>query len=91
VTVATSLGSADIVLMRRHGVTIVGQNVRQTVYRSISAELNARLQVTAMGLGEPTYLTPTEAVAAAATTESQVDRPWALWRAAACSGVCENK
>jgi len=85
---AESLGTADIVLMRGHGATIVGQNVRQAVYRAIYAELNARLQLASIGLGEPIYLTAAEADAAADATEAQVDRPWRIW----CEAVhCTSK
>ena len=88
---AESMGQADMVLMRGHGVTIVGHNVRQAVYRAVYAELNARLQLASVGLGEPTYLTSAEASAAAATTESQIDRPWRIWRDAAhCPSLVDN-
>lgn len=80
---AERLGRAPIILMRGHGVTVVGENVRQAVYRAIYAELNARLQLAANGLGEATFLSPAEARAACETNEGHLERPWHVWRAAA--------
>jgi HCOMODA/2-hydroxy-3-carboxy-muconic semialdehyde decarboxylase len=80
---ARSLGAAHCVLMRGHGSTVVAPSLKLVVYRAIYAEVNARLQTQALALGEPEYLTPAEAAAAAETTEGQVERPWALWKAAA--------
>jgi HCOMODA/2-hydroxy-3-carboxy-muconic semialdehyde decarboxylase len=80
---AEELGAAPIVLMRGHGATIVGDNIRQVVYRAIYAELNARLQLAADGLGVATYLTAAEAEAARETNEGQLERPWHVWRASA--------
>jgi HCOMODA/2-hydroxy-3-carboxy-muconic semialdehyde decarboxylase len=78
---ADSLGSASFVLMRGHGSTTVAPSLKLAVYRAVYAEVNARIQQQAMQLGEPEYLTPQEAVAAMASTEGQVERPWALWKA----------
>lgn len=80
---ARSLAQSQCVLMRGHGSTVVAPTLKLVVYRAIYAELNARLQAQAIQLGEPTYLSAAEAVAAAATTEGQVERPWQLWKAAA--------
>jgi HCOMODA/2-hydroxy-3-carboxy-muconic semialdehyde decarboxylase len=80
---AERLGGAQIILMRGHGVTLVGGNIRQVVYRAIYAELNARLQLAANSLGVATYLTVAEAEAARETNEGQLERPWRVWREAA--------
>jgi HCOMODA/2-hydroxy-3-carboxy-muconic semialdehyde decarboxylase len=79
---ATSLGKHNIVLMRGHGSTVVGFNVRQAVYRAVYAELNARQQSEALRLGAPNYLTPGEAVESARANDSQQDRAWNLWKRA---------
>ena len=79
---AKSLGSGNIVLMRGHGSTVVGYNLRQAVYRAVYAELNARLQSEALRLGSPTYLTPGEAMESAKANDSQQDRAWTLWKRA---------
>ena len=78
-SLAQSLGGCSCVLMRGHGSTTVGSSVEQAVYRAIYAEVNARLQSQAMGMGEVTYLTPKEAELAAAANDSQIQRSWDLW------------
>ncbi len=78
---AKSLGRAPFALMRGHGAVAVGASLKQTVYRAIYAEVNARLQAEAMRLGpNVTYLNDQEAVNAARTNDTVVDRPWGLWK-----------
>jgi HCOMODA/2-hydroxy-3-carboxy-muconic semialdehyde decarboxylase len=77
---AQSLGSCSCVLMRGHGSTVVATSIEQAVYRAIYAEVNAKLQAQALGLGEVTYLTPKEAGLAAAANDTQIGRSWDLWR-----------
>jgi len=79
---ARSLGGNNIVLMRGHGSTVIGFNLRQAVYRAVYAEMNARLQSEALRLGEPNYLTPGEAVESAKANDGQQDRAWNLWKRA---------
>ena len=74
-----AMGSCSCVLMRGHGSTVVGNSVEQVVYRAIYAEVNAQLQLQAMGLGPVTYLTPGEAQLAAESNDTQIARSWALW------------
>ncbi len=69
----------DIVLMRGHGSTLVGNSVKQAVYRAVYAELNARYQLQAMQLGEVTFLTAGESQSCVQNVEGQVQRPWDLW------------
>lgn len=78
---ARSLGSGFIVLMRGHGSTVVGETLRHAVYRAVYAEINARLQSEALRLGPVTYLTAEEAAAALKKVETQIQRPWDLWKA----------
>jgi HCOMODA/2-hydroxy-3-carboxy-muconic semialdehyde decarboxylase len=82
---ATSLAGANFVLMRGHGSTTVAPSLKLVVYRAVYAEINARLQLQALQLGDPEYLTSKEAEAAAASTEGQVERPWALWQSDAAA------
>lgn len=77
---AGSLGQSPLVLMRGHGSTVVGTSLRQAVYRAVYAETNARLQMDALRLGEPVYLSRGEAAAAEHVTDQQIDRAWELWR-----------
>jgi ribulose-5-phosphate 4-epimerase/fuculose-1-phosphate aldolase len=73
-------GFLGCVLMRGHGSTAVGISIEQVVYRAIYAEVNAKLQLQALGMGEVTYLTETEAQLAAAANDGQIARSWNLWR-----------
>ena len=79
---ATALGNAVAVLMRGHGVAVVGPNLRFAVGRSIYLEANASIQLEAIGLGgEVTYLAPEEAARVLATGENRgYERPWELWK-----------
>jgi len=77
---AGSLQGAAAVLMRGHGVTVVGSTLRQAVFRAVYTEVGARLQAEASRLGPVTFLTPAEAAAAARTNDAQIDRAWELWR-----------
>ena len=77
---AAALGRHSCVLMRGHGSTTVGASIEQVVYRAIYAEVNARLQAQAMGMGPVTYLTEEEAQLAAAANDTQIGRSWDLWR-----------
>jgi HCOMODA/2-hydroxy-3-carboxy-muconic semialdehyde decarboxylase len=78
---AKSLGKHSIVLMRGHGATMVGTaSIRQAVYRAVYAEKNARLQLEALRLGTPNYLTTEEAKGAAAANDYSLDRAWQLWK-----------
>jgi ribulose-5-phosphate 4-epimerase/fuculose-1-phosphate aldolase len=76
---AKSLGEHSLVLMRGHGSTAVGSSLEQAVYRAVYAEVNARLQLQAVALGEVTYLNETEAAKAAAANDTQLPRVWELW------------
>ena len=49
------------------------------VFRAVYTQTNARLQTTALALGEPIYLSAGEAATADATMNTQVDRAWNLW------------
>ena len=77
---AAELGGDSVVLMRGHGCTVVGPSLRVAVYRAVYTELNARLLLQALALGEVTTLTAGEAEATRVTNEAQVDRPWGLWK-----------
>ncbi|ENY9925076.1 TPA: class II aldolase/adducin family protein [Pseudomonas aeruginosa] len=77
---ARSLGDASFVLMRGHGSTVVAPTLKQAVYRAVYAEVNARMQMEALNLGDVVYLSEEEAATACANIETQVDRPWELWK-----------
>jgi ribulose-5-phosphate 4-epimerase/fuculose-1-phosphate aldolase len=77
---ARSLGDAAAVLMRGHGITVVGVDVRQAVFRAIYTEVNARLQSEALRLGPLVPLNAHEARRASAANDSQIERAWELWK-----------
>ena len=77
---ASSLGARSTVLMRGHGSTVVGTSIEQVVYRAIYAEVNAKLQLQAVTLGEVNYLNAQEAAKAAAINDTQLTRTWELWQ-----------
>ena len=77
---AGSLGRNPAVLMRGHGVTVVGATLREAVFRAVYTEFNARIQADALRLGPVTALTDGEAAASAATNASQIDRAWNVWK-----------
>lgn len=76
---ADSLAQSNVVLMRGHGSTTVGESVQQAVYRAVYSEINARIQLSAQALGTPTFLTSGEAEAAEETAQLQVERTWSYW------------
>lgn len=77
---ARALGSRSAVLMRGHGSTVVGVSLEQVVYRAIYTEVNAKLQIQAISLGEVTYLNEQEAANAASANDTQLARNWELWQ-----------
>lgn len=78
-SLARSLGSHAVVLMRGHGCTVVAESLKVAVYRAVYTNLNAQVQLSAQTLGDPIFLSAGEAQATAAANESQVDRAWRLW------------
>ncbi len=77
---AKSLGPKAVVLMRGHGVTVTGPTLPEAVYRGVYVDVNARLQLEAIGLGAVNYLTEQEGRATAAANASQIGRAWELWK-----------
>ncbi len=76
---AKSLGKHNCVLMRGHGSTVVGTSLEQVVYRAIYAEVNAKLQWAANGLGAISFLNEEEAQLASDMNDGQIPRSWNLW------------
>jgi len=78
---ATSLADKSVALMRGHGNVVVAPTLPLVVYRAIYTEMNAKLQVQAIGLGGSiNYLDPEEGVKTELVTNSTVVRPWELWK-----------
>jgi ribulose-5-phosphate 4-epimerase/fuculose-1-phosphate aldolase len=82
---AQVLGEKTCVLMRGHGVAVVGPTIQHVVGRSIYLEVNARIQIQSMTLGgNITSLDPQEAQKMMEAGENRgYERPWELWKAKA--------
>ena len=81
VALAHSLGAKSVVLMRGHGCAIVGDSIEQVVYRAIYTEMNAKLQLQALALGEPEFLNDEEVEKATQMNNGTMMRAWNLWKA----------
>jgi ribulose-5-phosphate 4-epimerase/fuculose-1-phosphate aldolase len=82
---AQALGDKTCVLMRGHGVAVVGSTIQYAVGRSIYLDVNAKVQAQAMALSSNvTYLDPQEAQKMMEGGENRgYERPWELWKAKA--------
>ncbi len=76
---ANCLANHSVVLMRGHGISVVGDTLQQATFRAVYAEKNGAIQARAMALGEPQYLTDAEAASADEANQGQVQRAWEFW------------
>ena len=60
-SLARALGQHSVVVMRRHGATVIGGDLRELVFRTIYSARNAEYQLAAAMLGNVSSLTPGEA------------------------------
>ena len=71
----------NCVLMRGHGMTVVGDSVQEAVFRAIYTEMNARLQLQATALEGPiAFLSDEEGRRSTAANRGTLERPWELWK-----------
>jgi len=81
---AAALGKCNCVLMRGHGMTVVGDGIPEAVFRAIYTEMNARLQLQATQLEGPIeFLSDEEGKGSTAANRGTLERPWELWKSAA--------
>jgi len=82
---ARAVGQGAVALMRGHGCVVAGPSIRLAVMIAIYTQVNARLQMDAMRLGEPKFLTDGEiqAMTERQSTPLAADRAWDDWRARA--------
>jgi ribulose-5-phosphate 4-epimerase/fuculose-1-phosphate aldolase len=80
-SLARALGSHRMVLMKRHGVTVVGTDVRDCVYRAVQSCRNADFQVRAMTIGTIGSLSAGETELAGQITgkTTGLTRSWDYW------------
>src|SRR5687768_9493925 len=78
---AGALGDCACVLMRGHGMTVVGDGIQEAVFRAIYTEMNARLQIQARLLDGPIeFLSEEEGKRSTAANRGTLERPWELWK-----------
>jgi ribulose-5-phosphate 4-epimerase/fuculose-1-phosphate aldolase len=77
-SLARALGPHPVVLMRRHGATVVGATLKDLVLRSLFLCQNAQYQLQAQILGKPSFLHPGEVEKANlfSPPRAGVDRAW---------------
>lgn len=81
---AASLGRCPCVLMRGHGMTVVGESLPEAVFRAVYTEMNAKLQGLAAQLEGPiTFLSEEEGRRATTSNRGTIERPWELWKSRA--------
>ena len=85
---ARMLGSSSVVLMRGHGDVVVGESVKQVVFRAIYTEVTAKLEAEALRLGQGrvNFLNDQEAAKATETNNAVLGRAWELWKQRALAG-----
>ena len=77
---AKKLGDSSVVLMRGHGMAVVGKSIKVAVSHAVYAERNAQIQLQAIQLGgKVNYYTKDEGVNSGNFIDSAVDRPWEIW------------
>jgi ribulose-5-phosphate 4-epimerase/fuculose-1-phosphate aldolase len=78
---AGALGKCNCVLMRGHGMTVIGDSVPEAVFRAIYTEMNARLQLQATQLEGPIeFLSDDEGRRSTEANRGTLERPWELWK-----------
>jgi HCOMODA/2-hydroxy-3-carboxy-muconic semialdehyde decarboxylase len=80
-SLARALGEFWTVLMRRHGATVAGRNLREVIFRSIYGCRSAEYQSAAHALGNVGALSPGEIEMAASFNlgPMPVERAWEYW------------
>jgi len=78
---AGALGRCNCVLMRGHGMTVVGASVQEAVFRAVYTEMNARLQLQATQLEGPIeFLSDEEGKRSTTANAGTLERPWEVWK-----------
>lgn len=79
-SLALTLGTKPVALLRGHGNIVVGPDVQTAVARAIYTEVNAGLQTIAIGLGGPVNYISAEEGAARDKNPGDPGRGWELWK-----------
>lgn len=75
---AKKLADRSVVLMRGHGMTVIGPNVRRATYNAVYTQINARIEMEALKLGRPKFMNEFEV-----QRLGQINRAWNDWAAQA--------
>lgn len=76
-----SLGEGSVVLMRGHGMAVVGPSLSLAVYRAIYTAIDANLEAEALALGGPVKFLDTQEAHDADKALDQIHlRAWDLWK-----------
>jgi ribulose-5-phosphate 4-epimerase/fuculose-1-phosphate aldolase len=79
-SLARSLGPYSMVLMKRHGATVVASNLRELTFRAIYSCRDAELQLRALQYGSIDTFSNEEIDLAGRFPEATIARAWNLWR-----------
>lgn len=78
---AEALADKAVLLLRAHGVVVVGPSIQAAVFRAVFTEINARVQLHAAALGgEMAALDAEEGRQADAVNLATLGRSWELWK-----------
>ncbi|MDO9413288.1 MAG: class II aldolase/adducin family protein [Pseudolabrys sp.] len=79
VSLAKCLGTNSIVLMKRHGATVVASDLRELAFRTIYSVRDAELQLRAMTYGDIDVFNDAEIELAGKFPEASLSRAWDYW------------
>jgi HCOMODA/2-hydroxy-3-carboxy-muconic semialdehyde decarboxylase len=79
-SLARCLGPNALVIMKRHGATVVGGSLRELVFRSIYSCRDAKLQLDALSYGPIDVFTDAEIDLAGKFPEATFVRAWDYWQ-----------
>jgi ribulose-5-phosphate 4-epimerase/fuculose-1-phosphate aldolase len=88
---ARALGRAWMVLMRRHGATVVGTSLKEMVFRAVHYCRDADHQLRAAALGPIAPLSAAECALAGQLRAEPVARCWEHWKALLPSRLNDNQ
>ncbi|HEY6360016.1 MAG TPA: class II aldolase/adducin family protein [Vicinamibacterales bacterium] len=78
---AEALGDKSVLLLRAHGVVVVGPSLQAAVFRAVFTEVSARVQLQAAVLGGPIAALDEEEGRRADTINlATLGRSWELWK-----------
>ncbi len=79
---ARIMGSSKAMLLRGHGAVVVGRSIREVCILSLYLEESARLQVEAMKLGGPLYISREDAerIPRGTFKPTSTERAWEHYR-----------